>query len=249
MDAQDQLIGRGASGGRIKQMHRCFTEGEHHLTGALGQPFAGAHIERNPLPAPVVDEQLHRHVGLGGAVGIHTGFMAVSGQGRFRRTTGSVLATDAAVPGFELIGQAGGLQHLGLFVADGFRVKAPGRFHGGDRQHLGQVVLHHVPQGTGRFVVPGPFLHANRFSGGDLNTGDVIAVPDRLEDRVGKAQNHDVLDGFLAQVMVDAKDLVLLTAGLHHAIEGLGTAVVASEGFLDHHPAAFGVLQQASVGQ
>jgi hypothetical protein len=37
----------------------------------------------------------------------------------------------------------------------------------------------------------------------------VSAVPQRLEDAVGEAQHHQVLHGLLAQVVVDAVDLVL----------------------------------------
>ena len=107
------------------------------------------------------------------------------------------------------------------------------------------MVLHHVPQGAGALVVAGPVFDPHRFSGGDLDVGDVVAVPDRLEDRVGEAHHQDVLDRFLAQVVVDAEDLALLGAGLHHLVELLGAAVVATEGLLDHHPAALGVGQQA----
>jgi hypothetical protein len=38
---------------------------------------------------------------------------------------------------------------------------------------------------------------------------DVVAVPNRLEQAVGKPQQQDVLDGFFAEVMIDAVDLVL----------------------------------------
>jgi hypothetical protein len=36
---------------------------------------------------------------------------------------------------------------------------------------------------------------------------DVAAVPDGLEDAVGETEDHDVLDRFFAQVMIDAVDL------------------------------------------
>ena len=72
------------------------------------------------------------------------------------------------------------------------------------------MVLEHVAQGAGLVVVVGPVLDAERLGDGDLNVVDVIAVPDRLEDRVGEAEDHDVLDGLFAQVVVDAVDLGLL---------------------------------------
>jgi hypothetical protein len=137
----------------------------------------------------------------------------------------------------------GGLQHLGLFVANRLRIEPPRSLHGGEGQHLGEVVLHHVPQGAGGFVVTGPLLHPHGLCRGDLHVFDVIAVPDRLEDRVGKAQHKNVLNRFLAQVVVDPEDLAFLGATLHDPVELLGAAVVAAEGLLDHHPAA---LQSAS---
>ena len=63
----------------------------------------------------------------------------------------------------------GSLQHLGFFIADRFGVKPPWRFHRCDGQHLGEMVLHHVPQGTRAFVVPSTFFYANGFGGGDLD--------------------------------------------------------------------------------
>jgi hypothetical protein len=36
---------------------------------------------------------------------------------------------------------------------------------------------------------------------------DVGPVPDRLEQRVGKAQGQEVLDRFLAEIMIDPVDL------------------------------------------
>ena len=41
----------------------------------------------------------------------------------------------------------------------------------------------------------------------DLHVVDVAAVPDRLEDPVAEPEDEQVLDGLLAQVVVDAEDL------------------------------------------
>jgi hypothetical protein len=39
---------------------------------------------------------------------------------------------------------------------------------------------------------------------------DVVAVPERLEDGVGEAEDQQVLHRLLAQVVVDAVDLLLV---------------------------------------
>ena len=44
----------------------------------------------------------------------------------------------------------------------------------------------------------------------DLDMVDVIAIPDRLEHAVGKAQHQDVLHRLLAEVMIDPVNLVLV---------------------------------------
>ena len=56
------------------------------------------------------------------------------------------------------------------------------------------MVRHHVAQRAGLLVEPAALLDADRLGGGDLHMVDVIAIPDRLEKAVGKAQRHDVLD-------------------------------------------------------
>ena len=58
-------------------------------------------------------------------------------------------------------------------------------------------------------VVAAAPLDAQRLGDGDLHVVDVAAVPDRLEDAVGEAEHHDVLHRLLAEVVVDAVDLLL----------------------------------------
>ncbi len=41
----------------------------------------------------------------------------------------------------------------------------------------------------------------------DLNVIDVVPVPDRLENAVGKPESEDVLNRLLAEVVIDAKNL------------------------------------------
>ena len=69
------------------------------------------------------------------------------------------------------------------------------------------MVLHHVAQRAGLLVVAGPRADAFLLGDGDLHVVDVLLVEQRLEDAVGEAQHEDVLDGFLAEVVIDAVDL------------------------------------------
>jgi len=243
------LVRRRRSPRRIEELDGSLAEGQHDFREAFGETFARAQIEGDPLPTPVVDEELHRDIGFGGAVWIHTRLFPIARHGVGGASAAAVLPADAAFPGLVLIGQAGGLQHLGFLVADCLRVEVARRFHGGEGQHLGEVVLHHVPQGAAGLVVPSPLLDADGLGGRDLDAGDVVPVPDRLEDRVREAQDQDVLDGLFTQVVVDAEDLGFLAAALNNPVQGLGAAVVRAKGFLDDNPAAAGVLEQSGLGQ
>ena len=58
-------------------------------------------------------------------------------------------------------------------------------------------------------VVAAAPLDADRLGHRDLHVVDVTAVPDRLEDAVGEAEDQQVLDGLLPEVVIDAVDLLL----------------------------------------
>jgi len=47
---------------------------------------------------------------------------------------------------------------------------------------------------------------------------DIAAIPDRLEDRVGEAEEQDILGGFLAQVMVNPVHLLLVKGGVDDGV-------------------------------
>ena len=76
---------------------------------------------------------------------------------------------------------------------------------------------------------------------------DVVAVPDRLEDRVGEAKDQDVLDRFLAQVVVDAVDLALVEDLVHLVVQRLCAGQIAAERFLDDNPCEAGAIRCGAV--
>ena len=95
-----------------------------------------------------------------------------------------------------------------------------------------QVVLEHVAEAAGFLVVPAPMLHAQRLGGRDLNVIDVLTIPDRLDDRVGKPKGEDVLDGVLPEIVIDPIDLFLVKGPFDRLAErpgaGRGRAQMAS---------------------
>ncbi len=62
---------------------------------------------------------------------------------------------------------------------------------------------------------------------------DVVAVPHRLEDGVGEAEDHDVLDGLFAQVVIDAIDLAFVEDLVDLRVERLRAGQIVAERLLD----------------
>src|SRR5207247_1781879 len=66
--------------------------------------------------------------------------------------------------------------------------------------------------------------------------GDVVAVADRLVHRVGEAEEQQVLDWLLAQVVVDAEDGGLGEVAVQRGVQLACGGEVVPERLLDDHP-------------
>jgi len=84
------------------------------------------------------------------------------------------------------------------------------------------MILHHVAEAARGFVVTRTTFHAERFCRRDLHMVDVVRVPERREDRVGKAQHKDVLRRFFPQKMIDSLRLLFSKRIANGAIEFAG---------------------------
>ena len=69
------------------------------------------------------------------------------------------------------------------------------------------MVLHHVADDAGAVVVASAVLDVDLLRDRDLDIVDVVAIPYRLEDRVGESKDEQVLYCLFAEVVVDSKDL------------------------------------------
>ena len=72
------------------------------------------------------------------------------------------------------------------------------------------MVLDDVAERAGVVVVGAAALDAERLGDGDLHMVDVVGVPQRLEQRVGEAERHQVLDRLLPEIVVDPVDLAFV---------------------------------------
>ncbi len=81
-------------------------------------------------------------------------------------------------------------EYLDLLVTQRFVAFADRRFHREMREHLQQVVLDHVAQRADLLVETAASLDAEVLGHGYLHVVDVVAVPDRLQERVREAEEQ-----------------------------------------------------------
>ena len=76
------------------------------------------------------------------------------------------------------------------------------RFHRGKRYQLNEVILYHITQCSGSFIKPSTLFDTQILYCGNLYIVNVITVPQRLEDAIGKTQSQNVLRSLFTQEMV-----------------------------------------------
>ncbi len=81
------------------------------------------------------------------------------------------------------------------------------------------MVLDHVTQTACGFVKSAAILYAEILRQSDPDTGHVIAVPDRLQERIGEAKIEDVHDRFFAEEVIDAENRAFRKYRLRHAVQ------------------------------
>ena len=97
------------------------------------------------------------------------------------------------------------------------------------------MVLHHVAQRAGAVIKRAALFHAQLFGNGDLDVGNVLAPPERLEQRIAKAQRKQVLHRRFAQVVVDAENLLLRQHAAHSFVDGAVRGQVVAQRLFQHH--------------
>ena len=227
VELDDDLVGLGPAHALGEEAQpRRLAEHEPRLGLGRGQALAGADEERHAGPAPVLDVQAQRGVGLGLRVRRHAVDRAVA------------LVLAAHVVGG--VGGAGGAQDGGDRVLERARVGARRRLHrdGGDDLH--QVVDDDVAQRPDRVVEVAAGVDAEVLGHRDLHARDVVAVPDRLEDRVREPQVEDLGEPHLPEEVVDPVELLLVQVDLELGLQRPRRLEVVAERLLDHDARVLG---------
>jgi len=84
------------------------------------------------------------------------------------------------------------------------------------------VVLQDVADRACRVIESAPPGNPKGFRHGYLHALNVVPAPDWLKERVGKAEEEQILHSFLAQKMIDAEDGRLGKDGVEYDVQFLG---------------------------
>ncbi len=104
------------------------------------------------------------------------------------------------------------------------------------------MIGNHVAQGPGRLVIAAALLDADRLGGCNLYAVDKVSVPQGFGDGVGETEDHEVLHGLLAQIVIDAVDLLFIENLLEITIQLFRGSQVSSERLFHDHPSPFAFL-------
>ena len=238
LDTQVQDI-RGQRDGRfgVEQNLRDVSELYRHLRRPFQHGFAGTEVKGDSGPSPVLNEQFERHIGLRRRVGMNAGLVAVPRHLYAVNFAMGVLRTDREPFHILARDRAEAAQDINPRIAHHVRVQRVGRFHGHEAQQLKQMVLHHVPEGAGLFVIRGASPHPFGLADRDLDMVDGLRVPDGLEDAVGKTEHHDVLNRLFSQVVIDPENLGFIEHFSDDGVDVPGRLEIASDRFLHDHAA------------
>src|SRR5258708_35480034 len=91
-----------------------------------------------------------------------------------------------------------------------------------------------IAEGASLLIKAAASFHADGLGGSDLNVVDVAPIPDRLEDAVAEAESQDVLDGLLAQIMIDTVNLFLGEHLMDGIVESLCACEIMAEARFHH---------------
>src|SRR4029434_9352355 len=133
-----------------------------------------------------------------------------------------------------------GLEHFGLFVAQGFAVDSGRLLHRQIRENLEEMILNDVANGARLIVESSAALDAKIFGHRDLHALDVIAIPERLHTRVRKAEDQQVVHLSLPQIVVDAKNVCFVKGAKQNLVEASCGFKITTERFFDDYTSSFG---------
>ena len=126
----------------------------------------------------------------------------------------------------------------------GSKVSTRGRLHGKQRDDLEEVVLDHVSADSRRFRKTHRGPQRRSFRQRHLDAGHVVAVPDRLQKRIGETEIKDVHDRLLPKEVIDAEDRVFREYRARDVVELPRGSQIASERLFDNDARVLGQVRR-----
>src|SRR5258708_36181394 len=111
------------------------------------------------------------------------------------------------------------------------------------------MVLENIAQCAGLVVVVATRAHAYGFGYGDLNMIDVLMVPHRLKDGIGKTEHGDILHRFLTKIMIDAINLLFVIHGAQTFVKRARRIEISAKGLLHDNPRVALALVESSLAK
>src|SRR4030095_15164618 len=105
------------------------------------------------------------------------------------------------------------------------------------------MVLNHVANGAGVIIDRPPALNPEILRHGDLDALDLIAIPERLEERILEAEEHHVMHWSFSQIMIDAEDVLFVESAEQNLVKRLRGAKVVPEGFFNDNASALSTFR------
>src|SRR4030095_8042903 len=104
------------------------------------------------------------------------------------------------------------------------------------------MILNHIADCAGLIIERASALNTKVLRHSNLYALDLIAVPERFQNRILEAEEDHVVHRPFSQVMIDAEDVLLIEGAEQDLIKLLRRGEVVPEGFLNDNASAFGTV-------
>ena len=93
-------------------------------------------------------------------------------------------------------------------ITEVIRIEDSRRFHSSKSYKLNQMILYHIPQSSRRFIESATLLDSQILYSGNFYVVDIIPVPERLENTIGKTEGQHILRCLFTEKMVNTVNLM-----------------------------------------
>jgi len=102
------------------------------------------------------------------------------------------------------------------------------------------MILDYVSNGAGFIVESTTALHPEIFGHCDLHAFDVVAIPERLHESIGEAEQEHIAHWPLSKVVVNTKNVALGKGCVQDPVQLLGRLQVASKRLFNNDASTVG---------